>query len=235
MRVDDLIRKHYTDIPRGESVLATLIEEAIAEKRFPILDAGCGTKAKWIQRFGAFGPIVGVDLDTEFPPGLPIARANLAELPFGDASFSFIFSRSVFEHLPEPTNVLNEFGRVLKPRGRCAILTPNFYDYSSIIAWATPHSFHEKFISKLYGARAYDPFPVLYRSNTPRYFLDFARENKGWKIVRISGLRHYPANLSFSRILFRIGIVYDKFIARMNWISLQPSLLVVLEKTAVPE
>ncbi len=235
MPAEDLIVKYYDSIPSGERVLATLIQAAIAEKRFPILDAGCGSKAKWIRRFGDCGQIVGIDLDSQYPPGLPITRGNLGKLPFPDALFSFVFSRSVFEHLDEPTGVLDEFYRVLKPGGRCAILTPNFYDYSSIVAWMTPHAFHRIFLSKVYGPGSYDPFPVLYRANTPGFFRKYAQRSNRWKVIRISGLRHYPANLSFSRTLFRVGVLYDKFLATVKWTALQPSLLVVLEKTTAPK
>jgi SAM-dependent methyltransferase len=136
----------------------------------------------------------------------------------------------VFEHLKKPDEALNEFHRVLKPGGHCAIVTPNRYDYSSLVARVTPQSFHEYFIRNLYGRDSYDSFPVFYRANTPRYFEKHTLDMRRWTIVRISGLRHYPANLSFSRILFQIGILYDKLLAQVNCVSLQPSLLVVLEK-----
>ena len=228
--VDDLIRKYYSDVPMGERVLADLVQEVISQKRFPILDAGCGRKAKYLRRFGPEAQLVGIDLSPQLPKDLPVVRGDLVSLPFRDNSFYFVFSRSVFEHLPKPDEVLNEFHRVLKPGGRCAIVTPNRYDYSSLVAWVTPQTFHEYFIRNLYRLGAYDSFPVFYRANTPRYFEKLALEKRKWTIVRISGLRHYPANLSFSRILFRIGILYDKLLAKMNCVSLQPSLLVVLEK-----
>src|ERR1700730_11344100 len=210
MTVDDLIKKHYAGVSLGERVLATHIEEAISKEQFPILDAGCGSRAKWIRRFGANGHVIGMDLDVEFPPGLPIVRGDLCKLPFRDASFSFMFSRSVFEHLAKPRDVLNEFHRILKPGGRCAVLTPNFYDYSSIAAWLIPHAYHKKFVHGVYGPNIYDPFPVLYRANTPGYFRKLAATGGHWKVIRISGLRHYPAHLPFSRSLFRFGILYDK-------------------------
>ena len=233
--VDDLINKYYANVSLGREILSGLIEEAIAEKRFPILDAGCGRQGKWIRRFGPEARIVGLDIGPELPSDLPMVCGDLARIPFRDATFSFVYSLAVFEHLAEPENALNEFWRILKPGGRCAILTPNRYDYSSLVAFLTPQAFHKFFVHVVYGEHAYDTYPVLYRANTPRYFRRLATPRRyNWKIVRIAGLRHYPANLAFSRTLFRMGVLFDKLLADMNLAFLQPSLLVVLEKVAEP-
>jgi|HubBroStandDraft_6_1064221.scaffolds.fasta_scaffold21435_2 SAM-dependent methyltransferase len=232
-RVNDLFRKYYADVPLGLEILSGLIGGAIAEKRFPILDAGCGRHGLLTRRFGPEAHIIGMDLGSKLPSDLPVVCGDLARIPFGDASFSFVFCRSVFEHLARPDDVLREFHRILKPGGQCAILTPNRYDYTSVAAALTPQAFHDFFVHGVYGENAaYDTYPVLYKANTPGYYRRIASQNGNWRVVRISGLRHYPANLMFSRILFRLGIVYDKFIAKMHWTYLQPSLLVVLEKPA---
>src|SRR6185437_5450072 len=138
-----------------------------------------------------------------------------------DNTFSMIYSRSVFEHLSKPKQVLDEFGRVLRPGGLCVIITPAKYDYSSIIAAITPQSFHQWFVHKVYGAMAeYDTFPVLYRANTPRFYHQFVNNGSGWKLCELAGLRHYPCNLMFSRGLFRLGIAYDWLVDRLRLSSL---------------
>src|ERR1700730_6821800 len=231
-RVNDLINKYYAEVSLGKELILGLIQEAVSQGRVPILDAGCGREGKWMRRFGPEARMMGLDLGPELLLDLPVVCGDLARIPFADASFSFIFSRSVFEHLAEPDAVLHEFFRILRPGRRSAILTPNRYDYSSIVAFLTPQAFHDFFVHRVYGeSAAYDTYPVLYRANTPGYFQKSAR-SQNWKIVRISGLRHYPANLAFSRTLFRAGVFYDKLIADMNLTSLQPSLLVILEKRA---
>jgi SAM-dependent methyltransferase len=232
--IEDLIREHYADVPTGWRMLEKLIRAAINAKRFPILDAGCGQEALWVQRFGAGGGLIGIDLCPQLPSGLPVVSGDLSSLPFPEGCFSLIFSRSVFEHLREPARVLSEFHRVLKPGGLCAILTPNRYDYSSLAARWTPHWFHRRFVRQLYGADAYDTFPTYYRANTPRYFQKFVSQHGGWRTVRLKGLRHYPVNLAFSKALFRLGIAYDKLIDSMKWQALQPSLLIVLKKAKAP-
>ena len=230
-RVNDLVCKYYADVTLGKELLSNLIQEAIAQKQFPILDAGCGRHGNWVRRFGPDARVIGMDLGSDLTSDVPVISGDLGNIPFRDESFSFVFSRSVFEHLAKPDEVLKEFHRILKPGGRCAILTPNRYDYSSIVAALTPQAFHEFFVRRVYGeTAAYDTYPVLYRANTPGYFRKVASQKAGWKIVQLLGLRHYPANFAFSRILFRLGIYFDEFIAKMKWTALQPSLLIVLEK-----
>lgn len=228
--VQDLIERFYSDVPIGEGSLVAAIREALAQGQTAALDAGCGIDAPLTRRFGSHVRTVGIDLCQGLPRDLSVVTGDLSKLPFQDEAFSLIFSRSVFEHLAEPADVMDEFHRVLQPGGTCVILTPNRYDYSSIVAAVTPQWFHDWFVRKLYVSAAYDTFPTIYRANTPGFFRAMVKRKKAWKIKRISGVRHYPANLTFSRLLFRIGVSYDSLVARAGLTALQPSLLVVLER-----
>jgi SAM-dependent methyltransferase len=229
-KVDDLIHRFYFDVAIGQRSLEAAINEALAQNHTVALDAGCGIDAPLTRKFGQQIPTVGIDLCRGLPKDLHVVTGDLANLPFRDGAFSLIFSRSVVEHLTHPDKVFQEFHRVLQPNGICVILTPNRFDYSSIAAALTPQRFHDWFVKKVYEAGSYDTFPTVYRANTPGFFRAIARQAKTWKIKRISGVRHYPANLSFSRLLFRIGILYDWMIARARLTALQPSLLVVLQR-----
>jgi ubiquinone/menaquinone biosynthesis C-methylase UbiE len=229
-RVDDLICGFYLHVPIGQRSLEAAIREALDEGHTAVLDAGCGVDAPLTRKFGETFPTVGIDLCHGLPNDLRVVTGDLSSLPFRDGAFSLIFSRSVFEHLTHPEQVLEEFHRVLRPNGVCVILTPNRFDYSSIVAAATPQWFHEWFVKKIYRSAYYDTFPTVYRANTPGFFRAIARSAKPWNIRRLSGVRHYPANLAFSRLLFRIGILYDWVIAKAGLTALQPNLLVVMER-----
>lgn len=229
-RVSDLIYQYYSQVPIGQRSLERAIQEVLSQQS-PILDAGCGIDAPLTRKFGAQIETVGIDLCKGLPADLPVVSGDLGHLPFRDGAFTVVFSRSVFEHLANPKQVLQEFHRVLKPNGFCVILTPNRFDYSSIIAALTPHRFHRWFVKTVFNSQSYDTFPTIYRANTPAFFRALASKGKGWEVRRISGVRHYPANLAFSRLLFRLGIAYDWLIARAGLTALQPSLLVVLRRT----
>jgi SAM-dependent methyltransferase len=229
--VDDLIHRFYFHVPIGQRSLEAAIREALAEGHHTAaLDAGCGTDAPLTRKFSELIPTVGIDLCQGRTGDLRVVTGDLANVPFRNGSFSLVFSRSVFEHLTHPDQVLQEIHRVLRPNGVCVILTPNRFDYSSVAAAMTPQWFHEWFVKRLYRSASYDTFPTVYRANTPGFFRAIARGTT-WRIKRISGVRHYPINLGFSRFLFRIGILYDWMIARIGLTALQPSLLVVLERT----
>src|SRR5262249_32092115 len=231
-QVTDLIERFYSDIPIGQRSLEAAIRQALTGRHTAVLDAGCGVDAPLTRKFGTQVRVVGLDLCHGLPADLPVVTGDLARLPFRDAAFSLIFSRSVFEHLTDPRAVLKEFSRVLQSNGTCVILTPNRFDYSSILAALTPQWFHAWFVRTVYGNQQYDTFPTVYRANTPIFFRTVVNRSKGWSVRRISGVRHYPANLAFSRVLFRMGIAYDWLIAKLRLALLQPSLLVVLQRVS---
>lgn len=226
-----LIDAFYSHVLIGQRALEAEISAAFLRGQTKALDAGCGIDAPLTRKFASQATVVGIDLCPGLPSDLHVVTGDVSQLPFPNGAFSLIFSRSVFEHLAKPELVLQEFQRVLRPNGTCIILTPNKYDYSSIVAAATPQWFHQWFVGKVYSsATAYDTFPTLYRANTPGFFRSLAKRNNGWRVKRISGVRHYPANLMFSAMLFRLGVLYDWTIARARLTALQPSLLIVLEK-----
>jgi SAM-dependent methyltransferase len=96
------------------------INEAVARGDL-ILELGAGrerTSAENIVRTDAF------IYSTEHLDLIADAHA----LPFADASFDFVFSLAVFEHLHSPWLAAKELARVLRPGGRaytmCAFLQP---------------------------------------------------------------------------------------------------------------
>ncbi len=78
------------------------------------LDLGCGNGVHRALCEQAGYQTVGLDADPdEKPPILGDAHA----LPFADASFDFVMSMAVLEHLRYPHIALGEIHRVLKPGG----------------------------------------------------------------------------------------------------------------------
>jgi SAM-dependent methyltransferase len=54
-----------------------------------------------------------------------LVRANLEQLPLGDAEFDLVISIQVLEHLLDPAAAVRELARVLKPGGVLLLSTDN--------------------------------------------------------------------------------------------------------------
>jgi SAM-dependent methyltransferase len=113
----------------------------VARQRFhaPMLDFGCGHGRFAVAIFGTNQPIMaGCDL---LRSQLTVARDGgayqtiaLADghyLPYPAGAFATAFSNSVLEHIPDPSPVLSEIARVLRPSGRLIITVPSdrFHNY----------------------------------------------------------------------------------------------------------
>lgn len=71
----------------------------------------------------------------DFPENVCWYEADLNfPLPIADASFDFIVSTEVIEHLENPRAVFREFYRLLKPGGKVLLTTPNQESIRSLVA-----------------------------------------------------------------------------------------------------
>lgn len=108
------------------------------------LDAGCGTgsiTASMLKYVGEDGKMVGIDINAEalevarekYPfSGLQFTEGNLYNLPFEDNTFDFVFSHGVLIHCKDPSVILKELLRVLKPDGAIGI---SAVDHDSILIY----------------------------------------------------------------------------------------------------
>jgi ubiquinone/menaquinone biosynthesis C-methylase UbiE len=92
-----------------------------------VLDVGCGWGRELIRLKNA----IGIDMSLPF---LKTARnyvkndvvlADVHHLPFKRDSFEFIVTSEVLEHVENAAQVIKELKRVMKPKGRLLIQTPN--------------------------------------------------------------------------------------------------------------
>jgi SAM-dependent methyltransferase len=98
-----------------------------------ILDAGCGTGRNAVE-LGRLGQVTGVDLSSRAihlctVRGLTrLARASVAQLPFGDETFDLVTSFDVLCHaaVRDEHATLREFWRVLRPEGRLLVHLPAY-------------------------------------------------------------------------------------------------------------
>src|SRR6202165_3667238 len=138
-----------------------------------VLDPGCGRGGVMELFWRDVKFAAGLDPDspslTEHrAPGMPILRGVGERLPFAGESFDLIVCLWVLEHLKEPLKVLSEVRRVLRPGGHFVFLTPNLRNPLLVmnrIGKALP-LVQTRLVSRFYGRREADTFPVQYRANT---------------------------------------------------------------------
>jgi SAM-dependent methyltransferase len=212
--------------------------EGIVRPDDTLLDAGCGRSAELIELFAAkVHRAIGIDLLDSVAvvsSNCRYIRTDLSSTGLPDNSVDVAVSRSVMEHLDEPLVVYKELFRVLKPGGRFVFLTPNLWDYSSILSKLIPNRFHGFIVARTEGRREEDTFPTRYLSNTPSRIRKLSGES-GFDLMTCQYLNQYPNYLRFNVVLFLIGSAYAKFIERIPWLAfLKPWLLVILQKPAQP-
>ena len=187
---------------------------------YTLLDAGCGRNAEVLGRLaGKAGRLIGVDL-VEFSPEaqrkpVELVQSDLGDMPIESGSVDMVISRAVMEHLEDPLVVYREFCRVLRPGGSLIFLTPNLWDYASLIAKLVPNRFHAAIVARTEGRKEDDTFHTHYRSNTGRAIRKWAARS-GFSLAWLRYLGQYPSYLMFNPALFLIGTAYEKAISRFD-------------------
>jgi ubiquinone/menaquinone biosynthesis C-methylase UbiE len=203
-----------------------------------VLDAGCGKNASVLQKLVGYGKyLIGIDVcglhKAEENDSIYLLKSDLQTISLRDNSVDVVISRSVLEHLENPEKAYREIHRILKIGGHLICLTPNFYDYASLIAKLIPNRFHSRIVRLTEGRDEDDTFPTYYRSNTGRDIKKLVKTT-GFKLTYLEYLGQYPAYFMFNPILFVLGTVYDKMICAFDSLKyLRGWILVVLKKVGM--
>jgi len=232
LKCQELYHRYYSGRKFHDSLYRDLILEHLRPGQ-RLLDAGCGRYMKFCKDLSSTADVFGIDLESTLETDNRTApfgvRGNLDVLPFASNSFDMVISRSVVEHLEDPGRVFREFCRVLRPGGKVVIITPNKYDYVSLIAAVTPYWLHRSLVSKIFQVSEDDVFPTLYRANTLSS-INKALTSSGFVEQDLKMINHYPAYLMFSPVLFRLGVLYERLTSLEQLRSLRGSILCAFEK-----
>jgi SAM-dependent methyltransferase len=138
----------------------------------PVLDAACGTGRHTAYLVAVGRDVVGTDavpamLDKarEKFPDVDFQVADLAKLPFDDASFTGIVCGLAYSHLEDLRPASNELARILRPGGRLIVSAPHPF-ITGVLGWRAPlfdaegngsempefYNGHEEYIAAFTGA-----------------------------------------------------------------------------------
>jgi len=164
-----------------------------------VLDAGCGGGGMPLSFADEASFVVGIDLVNRFgAAGVTLAKdrgirnldfvqADGQRLPFADASFDWVFSHAVIEHVADAQRYLHECARVLKPGGSMYLSTAPYLSFhgAHLPRLKVPIPLH-----LLIGRRAaFATFRTLAR-HAEWTLRERADENSFIKIARANGHKH---------------------------------------------
>jgi SAM-dependent methyltransferase len=201
----------------GDQLEALVRGYVTADSR--VLDLGCG-RGGVVELFWR-DVRLAAGLDPDSPsltghraPGMPILRGVGEHLPFAGESFDLVVCLWVLEHVREPLTVLREVARVLRPGGHFVFLTPNLRNPLLLlnrIGKALP-SLQTRFVSRFYGRRESDTFPVQYRANTVGILRALAQES-GLAVAELRVVQD-PTYLAVNGFMFRASVMAERLMPK---------------------
>jgi len=184
-----------------------------------VLDLGCG-RGGVVELFWRDVKLAA-GLDPDSPSltehraqGMPILRGVGEHLPFAGESFDLVVCLWVLEHVREPLAVLREVARVLRPGGHLVFLTPNLRNPLLLlnrIGKALP-SVQTRFVSRFYGRRESDTFPVQYRANSVGILRGLAQES-GLAVAELRVVQD-PTYLAMNGFMFRTSVMAERLMPK---------------------
>lgn len=215
-RIQAIINKHFPPQIHPYRVFEQTILDLL-EPNDTVLDIGCGRQVSNLSQLKERANVlIGIDVVTFeiSDPDLVLLAGSICDMrSIAANSIDLAYSRSVMEHIRDVDAAYAEVNRVLKPGGRYVFLTPNFWDYASLIGCVVPNAFHGQIVRWTEGRSEEDTFPTFYKSNTYRRIARLA-EQSCLMIQQFAYLGQYPNYFRFSETLFRLAWRYEKFLER---------------------
>ncbi len=107
-------------------IAPAIAEMAGTRRDLQLLDCGCGTGHNLATLLRPYGRAFGFDLTPAglllaHAAGFPLARADMAAIPFQSARFDLVTSFDVMQYVADDYAAMQEMARVLKPGGALVV------------------------------------------------------------------------------------------------------------------
>lgn len=203
------------------------VHSLIEDKDITVLDLGCGVggfmrksgKADLIKKDlrnfkGKVTKVIGADVDPEAATNPAVDEFHLITpgepLPLEDESVDLCISDYVLEHVEDPDSYFSEIQRVVKKGGHVCLRTVNVYGYVALAAMLIPNRMHAKVTGEVQEERRPDSvFPTVYKCNSRKAIRKYL--NKHGFDSTVYTIESEPAYLSFSRVFYHLGYLYQKW------------------------
>jgi len=119
-----------------------LIKDSKNSQNLKLLDLGCGQGhfteriKKEFPNYDVYGldySISAIDYANSNFKNIDFVVANAYSPPYIDQYFDIIILNNIWEHVPDPLNLLQSISRILKPNGQLIISTPSRYRFINLI------------------------------------------------------------------------------------------------------
>jgi ubiquinone/menaquinone biosynthesis C-methylase UbiE len=202
------------------------------------LELGCGHQvfADWMTSeqddVVATRRVIGIDLDWDGLRKHPaITRkvfGDLRRLPIQSESMDVVTANMVVEHLDDPTTVLKEAYRVLRPGGVFVFHTPSYFHWVTRVSANAPERLKKFAISMLDGRSAADVFPTYHRLNTA----EAIQRHADAAALTVSDIQYCSGSATLPMLgpLVLLELLYIRLIQRKSFEPLRSNLVVILTK-----
>jgi hypothetical protein len=102
---------------------------------------------------------------------------------------------------------------VLRPGGAFVLVTPNRWDYVSVVSSIIPNRWHPALVRALTGRAEEKTFPTFYRANTVGALRRLAA-GAGLTVESLELRRQHPHYLQKNAILYAIGVAFEQLVQR---------------------
>jgi SAM-dependent methyltransferase len=219
----------FTDID-GTILFYTRVNSLVKPSSV-VLNVGCGRGAcaddpvpvrKNLQVLkGKCARVIGIDVDEEARSNPFIDEFRLIEgarWPVEDESIDLCVCDYVLEHVQDPDSFFSECRRVIRQGGYLCIRTPNVFSYFGLFSRLIPDRYHAGALTRMKNKKEEDVFPTVYRCNTRRKLSRILAKYGFDSVVYCHEAE--PSYLSFSKFLYRLGVLHQRFAPGLFRLSL---------------
>ena len=234
--LQDEYRKLYSKINPNWTDSVTLYKNLVRgyiTKDTVLLEAGCGFSNNNADLYKEAKKVIGVDSCKEFLKmniTIPnLIHSSLTDIPsIKDSSIDLIISSWVFEHVSDPSAMISEFKRILKPKGKIIFLTPNKLNYIIIANRFFPNFIKKYAIKKISENLTVDPMKTFYRFNSKKDIENFLYES-GLILKKIL-FNGDPTYIAINQPFFYLGILIEKILNIFFLEKFKTHIIGIIEK-----